>query len=99
MSREVNAVVRAWTDSGTHPAYHREAQRTLIRDWPVLASAIEALVETVKMDGRLPRVKESGDHNWEPWSTATLGRGRLCLDCGWRDDGYQHPCVPKDEKQ
>ena len=41
---------------------------------------------------RIPRVKGSGDHNWEPWSQATLGRGRVCLDCGHEDDGYQYPC-------
>lgn len=47
------------------------------------------------MSERLPRVKGSGDHNWEPWSKTTLGRGRTCLDCGREDDGYQKPCNPK----
>lgn len=45
-------------------------------------------------EGRKPRVKGSGDHRWEPWSVATLGRGRRCLDCGREDDGFQQPCEP-----
>jgi len=48
---------------------------------------------------RLPRIKGSGDHDWEPWSKTTLGRGRKCRDCGCEDDGYQQPCTElKDSK-
>jgi len=42
---------------------------------------------------RKPRIKGSGDHDWEPWSSATLGRGRVCQRCGRQDDGYQQPCA------
>lgn len=45
-----------------------------------------------ELSGRPRRIKGSGDHRWEPWGVATLGRGRICLDCGREDDGYQQPC-------
>ena len=38
-------IVKAWTDEGRAPLYHREMQLRLMLEWPVLASAIKALVE------------------------------------------------------
>lgn len=47
--------------------------------------------------GEVPRVKGAGDHNWEQWDRTPLGRGRLCLNCGCEDDGYQQPCKAFEE--
>jgi hypothetical protein len=45
MSEAVDAVVRAWVDPGVRPDVHAHAQAALRREWPVLARAIEALVQ------------------------------------------------------
>lgn len=43
----VFAVLRAWTDPGPAPLYHREMQHRLRQDWPVLAAALDALAKSV----------------------------------------------------
>ena len=42
----VQGVVDAWCDEGTHPAFHRDAQARLARQWPSLYSAIQELVKS-----------------------------------------------------
>lgn len=42
---KASAVAKAWSEPGVAPAYHRQAQRKLAREWPVLAEAVKALVE------------------------------------------------------
>lgn len=44
-SPAVERIVKAWTDAGRAPAYHFACQQQLRDTWPVLAWAIEALVE------------------------------------------------------
>jgi hypothetical protein len=39
----VEAVLLAWTDPGTHPAWHRDRQAELRRAMPVLARALDRL--------------------------------------------------------
>lgn len=43
---EVRAVIEAWTNEGPYPAYHREHQRELRREWPTLAKALDRLTKT-----------------------------------------------------
>lgn len=43
MMSAVERVLKAWTDPGPVPAYHRVAQDALRRDWPTLAAALDAL--------------------------------------------------------
>jgi len=43
---EVAAVIKAWTDEGPYPLYHREHQRELRREWPTLAKALDRLTRT-----------------------------------------------------
>lgn len=47
-TKEVQQVIKAWTDAGPMPEYHHEAQLKLRRDWPVLADAVIALVAAEK---------------------------------------------------
>lgn len=44
-SPAVERIVKAWTHAGRAPAYHRACQQQLHNTWPLLAWAIEALVE------------------------------------------------------
>ena len=44
MTDGVSLVVRAWTDEGPEPWYHRAMKRKLGREWPSLYSAVETLV-------------------------------------------------------
>jgi hypothetical protein len=39
-------VVAAWTVVGANPAFHREAQARLHAEWPMLARAVERLVQS-----------------------------------------------------
>ena len=36
-------VVKAWTDPGPMPGYHRYMQAKLRKEWPVLAEALDVL--------------------------------------------------------
>ena len=38
------AVVRAWTEPGDHPAWHRDRQAELCKSMPLLARALARLV-------------------------------------------------------
>jgi len=42
--KEVDAVVKAWVDSGHAPDYHYHKMSELHKTWPTLANAIVALV-------------------------------------------------------
>jgi hypothetical protein len=46
----LDRIVRAWTDEGPQPKYHRQMQAALRRTWPTLAAALDAAV-----DGEDPR--------------------------------------------
>jgi hypothetical protein len=37
------AVVAAWSNPGPQPETHRKLKQSVIRDWPILARAIERL--------------------------------------------------------
>lgn len=37
-------IVKAWTDEGVSPWYHRQVKKWLKRKWPLLYNAIEDLV-------------------------------------------------------
>ena len=39
----VEDVVKAWTDPGPMPGYHRHMQAKLRKEWPVLGEALVAL--------------------------------------------------------
>lgn len=43
--RAVGRVMAAWTRPGPHAAYHREKQKQLRRDWPMLAQALDQLIK------------------------------------------------------
>lgn len=43
-----DTVLKAWTDPGSHPDYHRGMQRKLRKEWPVLAQALDQLEEVNK---------------------------------------------------
>ena len=43
LTTAADAVIRAWVDPGSHPAYHREQIARLEREWPTLARAVRAL--------------------------------------------------------
>lgn len=48
VAQAMEAVVEAWTNPGTHPAYHAAAQARLRQEWPVLARAIEQFVAAAR---------------------------------------------------
>lgn len=52
MNPAVEAVVKAWTDPGPVPEYHRKAQWDLWSEWPVLAKALDELAAAAR-DGEL----------------------------------------------
>jgi hypothetical protein len=54
-SPAVERIVKAWTDAGRAPAYHRACQQSLRDQWPTLAWAIEALVKENNLLSRRPR--------------------------------------------
>jgi len=35
------AIIKAWTDAGIRPDYHKQMQQTLRKKWPVLAKALD----------------------------------------------------------
>lgn len=41
--RAADRAVRAWTNPGPHPDYHRAMVARLERDWPTLAQAMKEL--------------------------------------------------------
>lgn len=43
LKRSVFQIIVAWTDKGRVPRYHNEAMKSLRRDWPSLATAIDSL--------------------------------------------------------
>lgn len=43
MNPEVEAVLRAWVEEGSHPEHHRSQQYELRRTWPTLATALDQL--------------------------------------------------------
>ncbi len=42
----MRAIIMAWVDAGSHPSYHREMQRKLRAEWPVLADALDNFIFT-----------------------------------------------------
>lgn len=48
----LKAVARAWNVVGANPHYHHEQQKRLIRDWPVLAEAVQAVALSEKHSSR-----------------------------------------------
>lgn len=52
MNPTVEAVLKAWTNPGPVPEYHRDMQRELTLKWPVLARALDELAAEAR-GGRL----------------------------------------------
>lgn len=52
MNPAVAAVLKAWTDPGPVPAYHRAEQQELLRVWPTLALALDELAVAAQ-EGKL----------------------------------------------
>lgn len=52
MNPAIEAVLKAWTDPGPVPGYHRDMQQELLRRWPTLALALDELAAAAK-DGHL----------------------------------------------
>jgi hypothetical protein len=46
--KAIEQLVNAWENSGSHPPFHDRMKRKLQREWPVLAEAIQALVDEQK---------------------------------------------------
>lgn len=44
---EVSAVVRAWTDPGPQPGYHRQWMERVRTEWPTLGSALDRLAHAL----------------------------------------------------
>lgn len=57
----VDDVVKAWTDPGPVPVYHRYMQAKLRKEWPVLGEALDVLASVEYL---------LSDEDEDPWDEA-----------------------------
>jgi len=63
----VDDVVKAWIVKGINPQVHDEMKRRLYRDWPTLASALDALLDEHRMTERPTTKVTRATPDWQTY--------------------------------